>query len=163
MSKLSIFYDNLYQSISIDDKKELTLGNELHHTITVQSIKIEPVIQFVKNQTAEVIEIYQNSELIDTLIGTSQTTLSVAGQEILINYESENHRKKINYYIGDQNEFFLPNKKDRKISFFYDKDNWFVQSFLEDVYLNGKKTTQKTPIGLGDILLIDNFITSLTK
>lgn len=163
MSQLSIFYDNLYQSISIDDKKELTLGNELHHTITVQSIKIEPVIQFVKNQTAEVIEIYQNSELIDTLIGTSQTTLSVAGQEILINYESENHRKKINYYIGDQNEFFLPNKKDRKISFFYDKDNWFVQSFLEDVYLNGKKTTQKTPIGLGDILLIDNFITSLTK
>lgn len=163
MSQLSIFYEDIYQSISLDNEKEITLGNKLQHTITVQSISIKPAIHIIKNRTTDAIEIYQDSKLLDTLVGSTQTTLLIADQEILIKYEAEKLQKRV-YYIGKQYEFLLPTKKDKSnIYFFYNNDNWFVEPSTEDIYLNGNKITKQTQVSLGDILLIDNYIVSITK
>ena len=160
MSQLWFFYGNTHQSISLSE--EITLGNELHHSVTVQSIKIEPFITLIKEQAVEKVSVYQDEELVGTLTSGNQVTLQCEGKHIHIQYEPDPFEERI-YYIGDQQEFILPSRDKKAYSLINYEDSWFIEPLASDVYKNGEKINKQTKFSIGDTVFSANFLIFLAE
>lgn len=161
MSQLWFFYDNTHQSVSLNEE-EITLGNELHHSVTVQSIKIEPFVTLIKEQDTQNVGVYQGGELVGTLTDGNQLTLQCEGQHIHLQYEPEVFEERM-YYIGDQQEFILPSLEKKVYSLEHYEDSWFIDPLAADVYKNGEKINGRTKFSIGDTVFSANFFIILAE
>src|SRR5690625_3053274 len=155
MSQLWFFYDQTYQSIFIDDEDKITLGNELHHTVTVNTIKIEPYVTLVKQSNVNEVSVYQGDHLVGTLTNGNQLTLQCEGQHIHTQYESELFDEQM-YYIGNQTEIKLSNHTKSFLLLVRYGNMWQVHPMEADVYINGEKVLDIRTLSVGDTLFYNN-------
>src|SRR5699024_5600984 len=96
-----------------EEEKVITLGNELHHTVTVQTFKVEPHVTLVKSDESNEVNVYQADELVGTLTDGNQLALKCRDQSIYIQYESQTYEENM-YYIGKLIEILFPHDQ-RKV------------------------------------------------
>lgn len=151
MSQLWFFYENVHQAIAINQDDEVTLGNELHHSVTVQSIEIEPSVTFVKEADSNEVNVYQSGDVVGTLTDGNQLSLQYEGEHIHIQYESHPYHEQM-YYIGHHDDMLIPNNEKPAFSLVRYKGDWVITPRTADVYLNGQKIEERAVFSLGDTL-----------
>lgn len=162
MSQLWFFYDNTHQAIKLDNSGEVTLGNELHHSVTIQSITIDQSVTFVEDEESKEVTVYQSGEIVGLLSAENQLTLQYSGQNIHIQYEPNTFRERM-YYIGDQYEITIPNKDEGILLMKRYQNKWLIEHLAADIYKNGQKIKKQTEIQVGDTIFSANFFLILAE
>ena len=156
MSQIWFFYDKTHQSIMVEEEKVITLGNELHHTVTVQTFKVEPHVTLVKSDESNEVNVYQADELVGTLTDGNQLALKCRDQSIYIQYESQTYEENM-YYIGNQIEILFLNDQKKVFSMIHHQGQWLIQPLTADVYINGIKIMERSKLAIGDTLFCSSF------
>lgn len=156
MSQLWFFYNQLHQTLVLDDKDEASLGNELHHTVTVNSFNIQPHFTFKKSPDGNRVRVFQGEELIETLTTGNRITVQCDNQEIQIHYESPTYIENM-YYIAHQSEIIFPNNDVAAFTMIKAKEKWLIEPDLEEVYMNGKRLMERTEFSIGDTLFCADY------
>ncbi|RKQ33908.1 type VII secretion protein EssC [Oceanobacillus halophilus] len=151
MSELWVLYGNTYQYLQLGDK-EVTIGNQLSHTITIQAFPVKPGITIVPKEGAY--SVYQESQFLGTLEEKRSLKVLINKEEVTIIYQAQETEEKL-YYIGNQNEVLYPNQHSKKFSLLRDKNKWRIEPSIEDVYINGEKMVEMRHLQVGDIIFTD--------
>src|SRR5690625_4271144 len=149
MSQLWFFYKQFHQTIILDDKEEITVGNEKYHTITIQAFSIEQHLTLKKSADGIRVKVYQDGKLIGTLTNDNQITVQCENEDLHIQYVSRSYQKKM-YYIDQQTVIYFPDEKKKYFSMIQSKGKWLLQPESETVYINGKQVIERTTFNIGD-------------
>lgn len=156
MSQLWFFYKQYHQSIDIEDRDEVTAGNERYHTVTIQAFPIEPKLTFVKSADGIRVKVYQEDKLIGTLTNDNQLTVRCGNEDIHITYVSRVYQE-TRYYIGKQTIIDFPDKDQKHFSMICHQGKWVIQPETTSVYLNGRQLTDRFVMKVGDTLFCSDY------
>ncbi len=150
--QLWIFYQGVYQKLSLDEEQNrISIGNSMEHTITIQSIVIQPEINLVR-QSGGPFHFYVNDQHIGELQENNSVSIDTQEQPIEFILRSEKRIER-QYYIGNQFEIPIPAVSEHQDTAFIlqRRDTfWEVIPQEENVYVNGHQLKEKTALSLGD-------------
>lgn len=153
MSKLLFFYESEFQYLE-GVSEDITVGNDLYHTVTIQSFKIDLSIVIRQTESNE-LEVLQGKEVVGKLSKANKSVTVTCGEsELCICCEMKESEKKM-YYIGDRSEIYIPEKTAPAFSFMVQEDSWVVYPYDKHVYINGSIVSNVTTLRYGDILFFD--------
>lgn len=168
MGQLWFFYKNTFQPVPIDKGvTTLTMGNNVHHTITIRSFTIEPEVTIQVSEHAGTLIFFQGNEQVATLKDNQLTTCTMNEVELKIVYHSEPLTEKL-FYIGDQAEVILPIEEapstiGEHVILMNNGKTWYLEPSKSSLYINGTKIQDRTELCSGDIIFYENMFITLTE
>ena len=152
MYQLYVFYHDRYQHISLTDLEEVTIGNQIHHTMTIQDFHVDTEISIRKVADNTSLEVFRGVESLGFLYERNDFGLKIGKYDVTIVYHTEYYPEK-SYYIGNQMDIpFYNGQKEENFSLIKSDGKWFAQAIHEDVYLNGARIKSVTELRYGDIV-----------
>ncbi|MFC4024361.1 type VII secretion protein EssC [Oceanobacillus longus] len=159
MGQLWLFYNQTYQHVSITDMDEVTVGNLLQNTITIQDFPITKEVTITYSNNGQKLNVYCETELIGEVENGKPLTVTLDNDELQILFDAQDYQTKM-YYIGDQAEITFPTDS---FSLVHHMRKWFIQPREEKVYVNGEKVTAVTELRQGDIVFYSSIFISLIE
>ncbi|WP_121615666.1 type VII secretion protein EssC [Virgibacillus halodenitrificans] len=160
MRELWVFYKDYYQRLGIDDLKEITIGNQLHHTLTIKAVEIPTPYRLELNEDRTVL--YLDQEVIHDLKEGVPLPVFIDGQEVKFLITTSKYETKM-FYTGNRTEISIPHAADLP-AFRMLKQNkrWCVLPIDEAVYINGQQIRSRTVLNCGDIIYSAGSLVTLT-
>ncbi|ASN06084.1 type VII secretion protein EssC [Virgibacillus necropolis] len=163
MKHLWLFYDQVYHYVELPDEQTdvISIGNDIHHIITVQLFTIEPSLT-VEIQNDQLV-VYQDGNFQGEIGYQSPLTLTIDGHKMTFAMREGNLIEKT-FYIGNQQEVNVDDEtKTLHYLLFRNEKQWFVKPYQDDIYINGHKIDSITPIVLGDSVFHPYSFMTMTK
>lgn len=151
MGNLFLFYESYYQRVSLTNQKEVTVGNELSNTVTIQSLPIEEQIIVVPKSEIEV-ELYQGDTLIGTLHDSKEVRITCSKQESSLTFLYEQKMELKDYYVGAEQEVALPNDEGNHFHLYKLINHWYLYPNNFPIYVNGERVGSSQSLQTGDII-----------
>lgn len=152
MSQLWLFYKDTYQHIQVHDKQTITIGNELHHTVTIQAFTMDTPLSIQKNKQTDTVDVYHGSDFIGDLHDQERHTFRIHDEALHVTLAQQPYEE-TTYYTGMETEIMIPTEHADSSSILYqDSGNWFIRGDDENTFVNGEKTQGVTALHYGDII-----------
>ena len=159
MSILWIYYDKLCycHSLSIEEQEEITIGNNLKHTISLRSFPLDSAISIQTIDNERRLQITYEGNVLGEV--QNQTPLEVKIDASLFKFLLDvSPQKEKHYYLGNQTEIHIPvanHSEDHKstcFSLIKVKDQWILQPNHKEIYINGHQMKDMYELQLGDVV-----------